>query len=227
MKFLSRINTFEKSIPFFGSDAFTPDINLKAKVENNLFKKFYGDTMVFLPDEVTVERLFKIQNHLYFYLPQCFAERLLPETFHMTLHDLNNSQDIAAIKNELIADEERIALILKEYSEQNITVEMKSHNIFNMVDTSLVLGVLPQNKREYEKLITLYRLFDEIKPLPYPFTPHITIAYFSDYGFTEADSEKLCRVVELLNRDRFSFTLCTKRLVYQHFTDMNNFKTIL
>ena len=97
----------------------------------------------------------------------------------------------------------------------------------NMVNTSLVLGLRPKYEEDYEKLMHLYSHIDKISPLSYPFTPHITLAYFNREGFGGEELRKIEHVINYLNRASFEIPLSTKRLFYQKFISMNDYFNIL
>ena len=90
--FLDRINSFEKRDVSFGNDYFMGNPSISQKVDkNNRFQSFYGDTIVFNLNDTTKKKLAWIVDELYRIVPECFCERLVSDTFHMTLHDLSNS----------------------------------------------------------------------------------------------------------------------------------------
>ena len=72
----------------------------------------------------------------------------------------------------------------------------------------------------------LYYLVDRVKTLPYPFTPHITLAYYNRNGFNENSVHQLEAVVNQLNKSSFEITLSTDKLVYQKFTSMNDYVSV-
>ena len=104
---------------------------------------------------------------------------------------------------------------------------MKSKYIFNMVNTSLVLGLFPVNEEEYDKLMKLYSLFDEVKELSYPLTPHITLAYYNVNGFPVESAKKLESVVRELNACELEIELDVRDLYYQKFRSMNDYVNII
>ncbi|MBQ7528793.1 hypothetical protein IJT10_02665 [bacterium] len=96
-----------------------------------------------------------------------------------------------------------------------------------MVNTSLCLGLRPIDEEEYAKWMNLYNLLEEIRPLPYPSTPHITLAYYSPQGFNKLLCQKLQKCVRKFNEDSsFSITLTTDNLYYQKFMSMNEYYNI-
>lgn len=69
-----------------------------------------------------------------------------------------------------------------------------------MVDTSLVMGLVPDREVDYVNLMSLCRLVDGVMPLPYPFTPHVTLAYYNANGFSAEEARKLKKLVAELNK---------------------------
>lgn len=226
MNFLDRINSFEKKEIFYGNDYFhgNPSISLKVNEHNN-FRPFYGDTIVFNLDDGTKEKLSKIVDELYQVAPECFCERLVSNTFHMTLHDLSNSPNLWEVAAQTFENELAVLNQAKYIGVQ--TIKMRTKYIFNMVGTSLVLGLYPVDEEEYQKLMNLYYLFDDVKHLNYPLTPHITLAYYNVYGFHTDSARKLEAVVQRLNDDSFEIELNVNDLYYQKFTSMNEYYNIM
>ncbi len=224
-EFKDRINSFAKKEIYLGDDFFSPNPSLSLKVrENGVYRDFYGDTVVFDLDCRTKEKLSETIQVLSKSSPECFCQALIPETLHMTLHDLHSSPYIGKIAEEIFFSGIKAAALLKGIKSQKI--RMKTTYIFNMVNTSIVLGLFPTDEKEYRKLMDLYNCFDQIRPLPYPFTPHITLAYFNPNGFSKESAEVLKETVSLLNNSSLEIILDTERLYYQKFTDMNNYISI-
>lgn len=228
-EFLDRINSFEKREINYGNKFFKGNPSISQKVgKDNLFKNFYGDTIVFSLDDVVKEKLEGYVEMLYRAAPKCFCERLDPHMFHVTLHDLSNAPILRDVAEELFENELKVIEKMREIQKQkNITLKMKSKYIFNMVDTSLVLGLYPDNEREYHRLMDLYSLFDAVKKLSYPFTPHITLAYYNVDGFDLQDAKSLEGAVNKLNKNEIEIELNVNHLCYQKFKSMNDFIDII
>ena len=229
--FLDRINIFEKKCWSFAPGDFKGNPSLVKKVHpDNTFRSFYGDTVVFNLDDAVKERLEMWLNILYTEVPECFCERLVTDTFHMTLHDLCNSRDYSEIAEEVEVNKEKILGLCKEIPKFNV-IKMKSKYIFNMVNTSLVLGLYPADETEYRNLMTLYDTFNEVKKLSYPLTPHITLAYYNVHGFNETSAGKLEELVCQLNcaelENEMEIVLKAEKLYYQHFDSMNHYTNVL
>lgn len=126
---------------------------------------------------------------------------------------------------EISQNELNVAKISKQIPMQ--TIKMRSKSIFNMVNTSLVLGLYPVNEEEYGKLMQLYYLFDDVKKLDYPFTPHITLAYYNVDGFDREVAKRLEGIVNELNAKVIEIELDTRELFYQRFVSMNEYTNIV
>ncbi|MBR6642690.1 MAG: hypothetical protein IKL28_03405 [Lachnospiraceae bacterium] len=230
-EFLDRIQFFEHQKWSFGPGYFKGNPSLVKKVHlDNTFRPFYGDTVVFDLDDTTKERLTKWLDELYAIVPECFSERLATDTLHMTLHDLSNSDDFSEVAEEIEMNREQVQSLRNEISKFN-TIKMNSKCMFNMVNTSLVLGLYPADETEYKKLMTLYETFNEVKKLPYPLTPHITLAYYNVHGFNETSARKLEELVCHLNcvelENEMEIVLKAEKLYYQHFDSMNHYTNVL
>ncbi len=206
-EFLDRINSFEKKEITFDNKYFKGNPSIKHKVDaNNTFKNFYGDTIVFALSDIVKKKLTEYVDLLYQSAPECFCERLASNTFHVTLHDLSNSPVLQNVAGELFENELRVIEKKREIQQAaKTTLKLKSNYIFNMVDTSLVLGLYSADKDEYCQLMRLYSIFDDVKKLDYPFTPHITLAYYNVNGFRSEAARNLEKI-PLRNQNKTIFT---------------------
>lgn len=228
VEFLSRIDSFEKSEINFGDEYFECNPSLSKKVNNdNTFADFYGDTVVFGLDDATKARLAECVDSLYAVALSCFCERLAPNTFHVTLHDLSNSPNLRDISDELFFNELKVIEKATELRDVDRTaIKLKSKYIFNMVDTSLVLGLYPADERDHKRLMKLYGIFDDVKKPNYPLTPHITLAYYNVNGFDKRAAEALKIAVDRLNKD-IAIDVNVNSLYYQKFTSMNDYIDVI
>ena len=156
-EFLDRINSFEKKEINYGNKYFKGSPTVSQKVDtDNTFRNFYGDTIVFSLADVVKENLAEYVDLLYQAAPECFCERLVASTFHVTLHDLSNSPVLRNVADELFENELRVIEKKREIQQQEkVPLKMKSKYIFNMVDTSLVLGLYPADEAGYYRLMEL------------------------------------------------------------------------
>ncbi len=227
-QFLERTEAFITPELNIGDGDFKANPSLAQKVSAaNIFKSFYGDTVVFALDEMFKLRLSAAVDSLYAAAPECFCERLDTHSFHVTLHDLGNSAALKDVAEELFFNELKVVDRKRVIRRLGKTpIRFKSTYIFNMVNTSLVLGLKPSDEKNYNKLIALYSVFDDVKKLDYPLTPHITLAYYNVNGFGARAAESLAAVVNTLNRD-IETEIAVGSLFYQKFTDMNSYADVI
>lgn len=228
--FMHRILSFQRPDFSFGMERFMPNASVQNKVNSDrTFCDFIGDTVVFNLDEGQKKFIFEwYVKSLYEVAPQCFAEKLQESTLHMTLHDLNatNTANYDVLKN-MFKTELLVSRLIDELKVEPQRINMVTTCAFNMVNTSMVVGLRPKEEEDYEKLMHLYCHLDQICPLPYALTPHITLAYFNRDGFDGEAMREIERVVNYSNRMTFEVPIYTERLFYQKFVSMNNYFNIL
>lgn len=227
-EFLSRINGFEKLNFSLEQKYFTPDSSIKSKVnKKNEFENFYGDTVVFDLDKKTKNKIEDIIENLYKEVPQCFCEKRVTDTLHMTLHDLTNSVEKNKIENEMENNANTLKELLKNNPICDEEIKMKTNFITDFGHVNLVLALCPINEEEYKKLMKIRNIIDSVKELDYKFTPHITLAYFNRNGFDLESVNKLTNTVKKLNSQwSFDINLNTKQIFYQRFQNMNSYENL-
>lgn len=181
---------------------------------------FPGNTVVFLLDDDTKQKLHALQDDLYACCGDLLAEPLSPDTFHMTLHDLANGP-LLPQREEMASQAKAILDALR--SSPAAPIAMKATWSFNMVNTSIVLGLEPAFENDWHRLDRLYMQFQQVRNLPYALTPHITLAYFRPGRYTEAQTRRLRRTLRPAALD---VQLEMRNLVLQDFDHMNAYKTV-
>ena len=221
------INTLDEyichSLPQWGD--FTTNPNLRKKVdEGGKLLPYMGNTVVFLLDDDTKDRLRQLQDSLYQAAPDMLAQPLQMSTFHMTLHDLaNGTSEQPGLQEYMRYTQERVSQILPGWKD-TASLRMKTTWLFNMVNTSIVLGLKPADEESWRRLDEMYTTLEDVVHLGYALTPHITMAYFlpGTYG-----SDQVQRLSVALRNVELEITLDMKNLVLQEFFDMNHYETVL
>lgn len=78
-EFLERINSFENKELWLENEYFGINPSVHQKVnEDNTFKSFYGDTIVFNLTDTEKELLAHYVERLYSAAPECFCEKSYP-----------------------------------------------------------------------------------------------------------------------------------------------------
>ena len=227
-EFLDRISSFEKKELTLGDGDFSVSPSVALKVDrDNSFRRFYGDTVVFALDDSVKEHLARHVDRLYRAAPKCFCQRLVPQTFHVTLHDLSNSPNLCDVAEEVFRNELEMLERRDELRRLlSARIRVKGNYVFNMVGTSLVLGVYPASEADYERLMQLYSLVDGVKQLSYPLTPHVTLAYYNVDGFDAKSARALEKEVNRINAEKgIEFEL--GKLYYQKFVSMNDYIDVI
>lgn len=225
IEFHARVDGFQHdSLPH--DDFFTTKPLLAEKVApDGRLRPFFGNTMIFdLPQDIqlTIARMQLLLHH------RCagmLAEPLTPATLHMTLHDLLNGVDAAALAEPVRQTGEKAKTILAEQKAMNLPpIRLTSTAAFNMTNGSVALGFAPDTEEDCAILMGLHARYQEVVALNYPLTPHVTLAYYKPgtYG-----PEKVARLAEALSEinalGKVRITVDARCLHYYRFEDMNTY----
>lgn len=202
---------------------FRTNTNLRKKVnEQGNFLPFYGNTVVFDLDEATKKTLLSLQEELYRKAGWMLSQKLDSATFHMTLHDLVNAQELTDdLQYRMQEAEVKAKPILESWKEQP-PLRMKATWLFNMVNTSIVLGLAPLDEETWCRLDEMYTELDSVVHLGYALTPHITMAYFKPGTYTQYDLNYLRQA---LHPVELAVELRLEKLHYQVFQNMNHYES--
>jgi len=227
-EFLSRISSYHEHALFDIQKCFIPDEQRIVKKVNHdgSFRSFFGDTVVFRINQKEQKQVEHIAKSLYKNFGDCFAEQIDAETYHVTLHDLASGNDLSQIAVRMFENELAIKDAFGRYNFPQNPIKMKSTYLLNMVNTSIALVLIPNREADYQALMELKRVFQVISPLDYPFTPHITLAYFGRAGIDQNKIAALSTLVTELYSEPTYFSLHIDDLFYQKFISMNQYYDI-
>ena len=214
-------NYISHSLP--GEGDFSTHPNLVQKVDRaGRFLPFYGNTVVFLLEEQSQQQLEELRQALYTAADEMLAEPLHTNTFHMTLHDLaNGPPNQPGLEKWMQQTQEKAQEILNGFAAFP-PLEMRGTWLFNMVNTSIVLGLSPADEETAQQLIKMYTALEQVRPLGYALTPHITIAYFRPGRYSQAYVRRLNAA---LHPVEITIRLHGERLMLQSFQDMNHYSS--
>lgn len=209
----------ENSLP---EDRLTTAQGLRAKVDDaGAFLPFEGNTVVFLLSDEEKAALSVLQDSLYAAASHLLAQRLSPDTFHMTLHDLANGSPDEKTQAWMQATEPIAKRILEDIKAEDLPpIAVRGTWMFNMVNTSIVLGLAPEDSEGEVRLHRMYEALHAAVPLSYALTPHITLAYFKPGSYSGEELEALRSALKPAD---ISVKLDMNKLVLQHFGDMNHY----
>lgn len=176
-EFSARVLPFQtNSVPDESVFGLPSSLSTKVAPRSGELKPFYGDTVAFFLSESVQQLVGKVSEELYVRMGDSLSLPLPLEMAHVTLHDLHADTAFERIASPIAAAAEKLPELVAEA--QNIEPILTScTTAFNLMNTSVVIGLIPADETEHEKLLRARRLFDEIRPSD-PFTPHITLAYY-------------------------------------------------
>lgn len=218
-----RIGGFnQNSLPMGQGLNTNPGLRAKVGPEGELLP-FAGNTVVYgLPERVR-KAIGQIQKMLYDGCAGSLAQRLSPGGFHMTLHDLVSGSPCEELRREIARTEPQARLLVEELVRLG-PIQMKSTYLFNMVNTSLVLGFEPVDEESCVRLLHGYERLQAVAALPYPLTPHVTLGYYRPGRLSENQVESIGRVIEEVKAlPPIAVELTGELLRYQRFTDMDHY----
>lgn len=228
-QYLKRTEEFMfDSLPETGT--FKTNPGLKKKVtEDGRFRSFAGDTITFLLDEAIRNKAARMQDILYENCADILAEPIDRSTFHITLHDLSNGEPSDALWRLSEWNRMRVKEILHDMiGERSVPIYVEPVNVFNLANTSVVVGLKPANEKSCFRLMELYDRFQSVVYLDYPLTLHITLGYYKPEIFSSEQCLRLSRTLkELRSLDIGKFVLNKDQLIYQRFDDMNHYVKLI
>lgn len=198
--------------------------------DNREYLPFFGDTVIFDLDDNIKELMARFRDAIYAEFGDCLAEILPTDTLHMTLHDLSAGEDLSDVAPLCFDNEIKLLDVKKQYGFPREKIRVQTKFIVNMVSTSLVMTLAPENgsEEEWNKLETLYRRIDKVRECPYPhLTPHITLAYFRREPIDAQTARRLEKLVyELNGMEPVTVVLDTEKLYYKVFTSMRDYRSV-
>lgn len=199
---------------------------LAVKVDpSGRFKPFYGDTVIFSLSQPMIRWLQGIQAELYEACGTCLSERIPPETFHITLHDLLNHAE--HMPDGAARNMQEAALAIKEARKQMpCSIAIFSKCMFSMVDTSVVMGFEPATEPDCAALMALYERFQQVVLLSYPLTLHVTLAYYKPGEYDEEVLFRLRDAMQHIGRQRLAWQLDMHNLAYATFESMGRYHLV-
>ena len=194
--------------------------------EQGDFKPFYGDTVIFSLPGSMIAWLTEVQEQLYAACGDCLTrERLAPDTFHVTLHDLLSQP--GGMPDGVAQNRERVPALLEDFRgryPRRITV--RSVCLFNMMNTSMVMGFEPAGEADCAELMDMYERLSQVVPLPYPLTLHATLAYYRPGAHDAATVGRLRALMQRVGSQRREWTLSLDELHYATFESMGGYAPV-
>ncbi|WP_182112919.1 MULTISPECIES: hypothetical protein [unclassified Actinotalea] len=219
-----RVGAFQRgSVPDEDVFEIAPAVTAKVAAVTGELLPFYGSTVVHYLNAGTCDLLTAVADDLYAACGDGLAAPLPPDSLHVTLHDLRASPHLEDIADAVFLDDPRTGALVAEARALG-PVDMRFTTVFNMVNTSVVVGLLPASEADCARLLAARALLDEIVPSG-PFTPHVTLAYYRPAAAAPVDPRHLAETLDRLT-ERVAerpVTLAPERLRSTHFSTMATF----
>ena len=223
-EFHARVDGFQRdSLPHESPLTTKPLLVEKVAAEGRLLP-FFGNTMIFdLPQDVqlTIARMQLLLHHR---CGSMLAEPLAPHMLHMTLHDLLNGVDKAALAEPVRRTGEAAKAILARQRGEDRPIRLTSALAFNMTCGSVALGFAPDTEADCAVLMGMHADYQAVVALDYPLTPHVTLAYFRPGTYGPEAVTRLAEALRAINAlEKVRITVDAGCLHYYTFEDMNTY----
>lgn len=221
---IARVNSFEfnsvpPETPLFVSDS----AREKFEATSGVPRPFYGSTIIYDLDEAAKLWIDELAERLHSELGEGLAQPLPRESFHLTLHDLRAHRQLSAISDPLFWDSREVPTLLEQARSVG-PISMTVNAVFNLMNTSAVIGLVPATDEDCERALTARATFDSCVPSG-AFTPHITLAYYRPDSPRPIDPSHYRALLEELTGAYAgkSITCEPERLAYTYFSDMRTY----
>lgn len=217
----ARVNSFELNsvpaeTPFFVSDS----AREKFEAITGEPRPFYGSTIIYDLDEEAKLWIDGLATRLHDELGEGLAQPLPRESFHLTLHDLRAHPQLSAMSDVLFWDSRQVPALLEQARSVG-PISMTVNAVFNLMNTSAVIGLLPTTADDCERVLAARATFDSCVPSG-AFTPHITLAYYRPDSPRPIDPSHYHALLKEFTGDYAGriITCEPEKLAYTYFSDM-------
>ncbi|MDO4899763.1 2'-5' RNA ligase family protein [Actinomyces sp.] len=176
-EFDARVDLFQtNSVPDEPGFGLPESLEEKVSPRDGALRPFHGVTVAYFLDGQAQELVGTLTEDLYARFGGSLSAPLPLAMAHVTLHDLYASPDPKTLR-QMMSASAKTATDLVTHARDVGSIHTTCTAVFNMVNTSVVIGIRATDEGEHRKLLAARGLFDTIVPSG-PFTPHITVAYY-------------------------------------------------
>ena len=222
--FHARVDGFQRdSLPHHAPLTTKPLLVEKVAPDGGL-RPFFGNTMIFdLTQDVQLQ-IARLQLILHHRCGNMLAQPLAPHTLHMTLHDLLNGVDEAALREPVRRTGAQAMAILSQQRREGQPIHLTATLAFNMTCGSVALGFAPDTEEDCARLMAMHAAYQDVVALNYPLTPHVTLAYFTPGTYGPEEVACLAEALREINAlPKVHITVDAACLHYYTFEDMNTY----
>lgn len=221
---LERISAFQHdSVPDEITFGLAPAVLAKVMEQSGKYLPFYGNSVIYYLDDDALALCDQALDFLDQRLGGWLSQRLQPDSMHITLTDLRASADLTQVAAQVFLDDPIFSNLLRSIP-RSAAIELRITAVFNLMNTSIAVGVAPATAADYERLMAARRLF-ELPASEMPYTPHITLAYYRPNPKVAINPvelrDALAELTEMLRGKRIM--LHRDLLQYVHFSSMASY----
>jgi hypothetical protein len=142
----------------------------------------------------------------------------------MTLHDLLNGVDEAALREPVRRTGEQAKAILLRQRGNDQPIRLTATLAFNMTCGSVALGFAPDTEADCDAIMGMHAAYQDVVALNYPLTPHVTLAYYKPGAYGPEEVARLAEALHEINElPKVHIIVDAACLHYYTFADMNTY----
>lgn len=208
---------------------FSTAVSLREKVmPDGSFAPFYGDTLIYMLEGSCQRKVSQLRDQMYQAAGDrdLFAKPLHPNCFHVTLHDLVSGPRLELLSGQMAENQKYWECQIGQiWDIGNFT--MRPAGLVNMVSKSVVLLLIPETEGDYARMRQAYEIADETVRQSYPYTAHITLAYYKNGVYSWEQWKRLLEFMKAVDVSNMRISMKAENLHYMTFEDMNHYSSIL
>lgn len=211
-------------LPEYPQD-FSTALSLQEKVmTDGSFAPFYGDTLIYMLEGSCKRKVGELRDQMYQAADDgdMFARQLDTNSFHVTLHDLVSGPRLELLSGQMAENQ--------KYWERQIgriwdigNFTMRPAGLVNMVSKSVVLLLIPETESDYTRMRQAYEIADEAVRQSYPYTAHITLAYYKNGVYPWEQWKQLLEFMKAADVFNMRISMKAENLHYMTFQNMNHY----
>ena len=154
-EFDERIGSFQTdSVPYEPVFALPPSLEEKVAPRSGSLRPFHGNTVAYFLDDRVRDLVGSIASDLHARFGESLSEPLPVEMAHVTLHDLHASPDRDQVRPLVEASSARASALVARARGIG-PIRTVATAVFNMMNTSAVIGVRAVDEEDHRKLLML------------------------------------------------------------------------
>ncbi|WP_235931475.1 hypothetical protein [Actinomyces respiraculi] len=223
-EFDARVELFQtNSVPDEAEFGLPESLQKKVSPRDGVLLPFHGATVAYFLDGQARELVGMLADDLHAQFGGSLSVPLPLAMAHVTLHDLHASPELRTVRQMMMNSAKPVADLVAQARDIG-SIQTTCTAVFNMMNTSVVIGVRAADEGEHRKLFAARALFDTLVPSG-PFTPHITIAYYRPAAPTPLSPNEFRQALSACTAKVHGkpVLLAPERLHALHFDSMGNY----